>query len=177
MVNESKVVSKAEAARRWSVSAPVLTKYIRKGMPARADGKLDWERVAAWRVNTISPEKSGSWKARQRATPVPVPVAVDDFSAGFVAGFMHARQGLRKGVPGIIATMEPKFAGPRIAVFAIVDHLLGAWLDDPANQTESLPPIDWRQFTAGTTPKAAKAFFDGLQSELAAISAQAASEQ
>ena len=58
------IVRKGEAAKRWNIDAAMISRYATRGMPVRADGKLDWEAVDQWRRDNIVPELSGSHNAR-----------------------------------------------------------------------------------------------------------------
>jgi hypothetical protein len=42
-------ITKSEAASRWNISAATVSKYMKKGMPVRPDGLLDWAAVSKWR--------------------------------------------------------------------------------------------------------------------------------
>jgi hypothetical protein len=59
------VVSKAEAGRRWSVGRSMVSGYVRRNMPVRADGRLDWEAVDAWRKENIVAQKAFDHRQRE----------------------------------------------------------------------------------------------------------------
>ena len=64
MAPEPEIISKAEASRRWGVSKAAVTKYVAKGMPVRADGRLDWPEVDIFRKSYNIPERSGNFASR-----------------------------------------------------------------------------------------------------------------
>lgn len=61
-----KTISKSELARRFEVVPSMVTKYIAKGMPVTATGRINWSAAQKWRSDNISSERSGSFAARQR---------------------------------------------------------------------------------------------------------------
>jgi hypothetical protein len=63
---EAELISKAEFGRRVGVSASMVGKYVRKGMPVTATGGLNWHEAKRWRDEYVVPELSGSFYARQR---------------------------------------------------------------------------------------------------------------
>jgi hypothetical protein len=160
------VVTKSEAARRWKVSPAAVTKYLRKGMPALEGGRIDWAAAKAWRAQCNVPTRSGSYKARDRAKEATVAPGVD---SDFTVGFATARKNIRQAIPELIASMRPEGVRERIATLAVIDHLLGSWLESPANSKAAMPPIDWSVFTAGIDPKGARALFESLQKDFEAI--------
>jgi hypothetical protein len=69
MAIEPEIISKAEASRRWGVSKAAVTKYVAKGMPVRADGRLDWPGVDIFRRSFNVPERSGNFASRAAREP------------------------------------------------------------------------------------------------------------
>src|SRR5947209_4064054 len=61
---------RAAAARRLGVTAMMVTKYVRLGMPTREDKRVPWPEAREWREQYVNPERSGSWKFRQRRQEV-----------------------------------------------------------------------------------------------------------
>ena len=179
MNNQSETVTKAAAARRWQIGRSNLASYSHKGMPIRGDGLLDWDAVRRWRADWIRSEISGSYQYRQRAKAAKgktedaprANIAVSDqetvvWNAGYVRGFTRARINIRS-LTELFATMRPEFVEERIGVLSIIDFMLESWLDVPENTTERMPRIEWKHFTRGITPKAAKQLFEALQADLA----------
>jgi hypothetical protein len=66
VVKKMEIINKQEAAKRWNISPSMIPKYIAKGMPVAENGRLNWPEVERWRNGNISPERSGSYKARHR---------------------------------------------------------------------------------------------------------------
>src|SRR5579884_3876204 len=61
----NELVSKSEAARRWAISPSLVTRYLSRGMPVRADGRLEWATVDAWRRQNVVSGLSGSHAHRK----------------------------------------------------------------------------------------------------------------
>src|SRR5215471_8073055 len=72
-------ISKSEAARRLGRSPAMVTKYIRCGLPAGADGKLSWPQVQWWVMRYVCTEASGNYRTRALGNPLvnagPAPVS------------------------------------------------------------------------------------------------------
>ena len=78
MVSTDEWITRAECARLWGVSAQMVGKYCRRGMPSRAsDKRLLWPKVDRWRLRRISPFASGNWHFRQRQKEHPLPGALE----------------------------------------------------------------------------------------------------
>jgi hypothetical protein len=62
---EPEWISRAEAGRRWGVSAQMVGRYCAKGMPAReTDKRVPWLQADEWRRMWVCPTRSGSWRYR-----------------------------------------------------------------------------------------------------------------
>lgn len=176
MVKEdSEVISKSEAARRWSISPPAVAKYVSKGMPVRTDGRLDWSAVDAWRRGYNVPERSGSHKARERsraAEPIaPVNPQSQEFADGAAWMAIKLCTSARTTFPAFVssAAMEsipPKARPAHKALFAgVFVHMLESWTRGYV-EPQSLPPIDWGCF--GADAAAVRQEFEELRKDWAA---------
>jgi hypothetical protein len=60
-------ITRAEAGRRLGVSASMVSRYCRRGMPTRGDRRVPWPIAERWRKDNIDPQLSGSWLSRHLA--------------------------------------------------------------------------------------------------------------
>ena len=60
-------ITRAECARRLSVSASIISRYSKLGLPTRADKKVEWPAAKVWKEENIGSELSGSFYSRQHA--------------------------------------------------------------------------------------------------------------
>lgn len=65
----AELVSKAEFGRRIGVSAPMVQKYIRRGLPMAADGRIDWNVGKLWHEQNVRRHH------RRMAEPTPLPTS------------------------------------------------------------------------------------------------------
>jgi hypothetical protein len=93
----------------------------------------------------------------------------DAFRAGYSLGRAQLRASLRRAAPALLASMNPRAVEARIDTFAVVDFLIGCWLDNSDGAVE----IDWSLFTEGITPEKAMAAFDGIQTHCASLGSDA----
>jgi len=71
-------ISKAGLARRTGRTPAAVTKWVRRGLPVRADGTISWSAARVWIKENVNAARSGSYGFRQRQreqapTPAPTP--------------------------------------------------------------------------------------------------------
>ena len=75
-------ISKAGLARRTGRTPAAVTKWVRRGLPVRADGTISWAVARVWIKENVNAARSGSYGFRQRQreqapapaqTPAPAP--------------------------------------------------------------------------------------------------------
>jgi hypothetical protein len=68
------IVTKAALAAELGISRPRVSQYVQRGMPVRADGKLDREVAVQWVADnhlTVRPNDKGATRARKIAKEKP----------------------------------------------------------------------------------------------------------
>jgi hypothetical protein len=50
---KANIIIKSELAKRLGVSPPAISKYIRQGMPVRADGRIDYRAAKKWHAANV----------------------------------------------------------------------------------------------------------------------------
>jgi hypothetical protein len=150
------IITKAEAARRWGISAQAVSNYPSKGMPVRADGRLEWPAVDEWRKHYNVPERSGSFNSRNR--PVETDAVVSSESAAMDRGAQWMAELLcvasRTAWPEFIATSVHMPGVPeelrlrlKAVMAGLMSHMLDGWVSSYID-LRRLPPIDFRSFGA-----------------------------
>jgi hypothetical protein len=164
---KNEIVAKSEAAKRWGVVPAAVTKYIGKGLPVRADGKLDWPAADAWRHNNNLPHRSGSFKSRvaiirdaaldrdrrrvAAESGAATPATSEEFNRGAAWMARQLCESSRTAWPQFVASMD--FEGvpvkhrvnTRILLTGLMSHLIEAW-SKGFLVTGELPPMDWSAF-------------------------------
>lgn len=63
-------LTRAELAKRWQVSKPMLTKYASRGLPFESDGRIAVEAADQWRAGNVVRGRSGNPHVRARREPL-----------------------------------------------------------------------------------------------------------
>jgi hypothetical protein len=164
---EQSIISKSEAARRWGLTPSAVTAYVSRGLPVRADGRIDWSVAAEWRRQFVAPERSGNFASRQAKQ------APSDFDRGARWMATEVCVGARRALPKFASTLSLPDLATKVVISTVLITLLEEWTNG-YTQSNELPPIDWSSF--GEDANAIGAEASGLMREWKAAAQQEAKQ-
>jgi len=159
-------ISKSELARLLEIDRSTVTRM--KGLPVRANGRLDRNEALAW-IRMYCSSHGGGWTTRKggpgiaaraealllhaegSAPTAEAPLDLKDpGTRGFRAGARHCWFAMRANLPGLLAPWKLSLRW-KMTVLALIDTLHAEWL----MELELDPPeIDWSAYGEQATEAA-----------------------